>query len=198
MSLSRNRHFFKFQDDTNLKYFSLSLSNHTPSLSRTYLLPPLQCDQVWQNSATLATVFKSWHIFDDLFLNWQNAELSLANLWHIWDNFLCCKWPYIEKQSNHLVTLTLCLSCTTYFCFTRFSQSNIYTSITRNSEIQKYSLSLSWSSFCKQFLFILRATKILFKIVHTFNKCRIIKRCVFSITPASSRWGRRFEAVHYA
>ena len=36
----------------------------------------------------------------------------LANCWsyfgdflHYWANFHCCKWPNIEKESNHLVTL---------------------------------------------------------------------------------------------
>ena len=46
-----------------------------------------------------------WQIFDGLFLIWQNAQPTLANLWHNWDNFHCCKWPKIEIKSNHLVTL---------------------------------------------------------------------------------------------
>ena len=44
-------------------------------------------------------------ICDCLFPIWQNAEPTLANLWHYWANFHCCKWPKIEKWSNHLVTL---------------------------------------------------------------------------------------------
>ena len=41
MSLSRNRHFFKFQDDTNLKYFSLSLFQITHPLSHVHTCSPL-------------------------------------------------------------------------------------------------------------------------------------------------------------
>ena len=54
---------------------------------------------LWQKFTSL------WQIFDCLFLIWQNAEPTFANLWHYWAIFHCCKWPNIEKQSNHLVTL---------------------------------------------------------------------------------------------
>ena len=43
--------------------------------------------------------------FDGLFPIWQNAEPTLANLWHFWAIFHCYKWPNVEKESNHLVTL---------------------------------------------------------------------------------------------
>ena len=35
--------------------------------------------------------------FNGLFLIWQNAEPTLANLGHYWANFHCCKWPNLEK-----------------------------------------------------------------------------------------------------
>ena len=38
-----------------------------------------------------------WQIFDGLFIIWQNAEPTLANLWHYWANFHCYKWPNIER-----------------------------------------------------------------------------------------------------
>ena len=31
-----------------------------------------------------------WHIFDSLFLIWQNFEPTLGNLAHYWANFYCC------------------------------------------------------------------------------------------------------------
>ena len=51
-----------------------------------------------------------WQIFDSLFLIWQNAEPTLANLWHYWANIHCCIWPNIEKYSNRLVTLVTVVS----------------------------------------------------------------------------------------
>ena len=45
-----------------------------------------------------------WKTVDSLFLIRQNVDLILANLLHYWANFHCCKWPNIEKYSNHLVT----------------------------------------------------------------------------------------------
>ena len=38
-----------------------------------------------------------WQIFDSLFLIWQKAEPTLANLLHYWGNFQCYKWQNIEK-----------------------------------------------------------------------------------------------------
>ena len=38
-----------------------------------------------------------WQIWDCLFLIWKNAEHAVANLWHYWAHFDCCKWPNIEK-----------------------------------------------------------------------------------------------------
>ena len=46
---------------------------------------------LWQKFTSL------WQIFDSFFLIWQNAEPTLAILWHYWANFHCCKWPNIEK-----------------------------------------------------------------------------------------------------
>ena len=65
------------------------------------------CDQIWRNSATLAEVYKSFTNFWQFISCWQNAEPTLANLWHYWANFhlICCIWPNNEKYSNHLVTL---------------------------------------------------------------------------------------------
>ena len=57
----------------------------------------IQCDQIWRNFAPLAKIYKHLQIFDSLCLIWQNTELTLANLWHYWVNFHCCKWPNIEK-----------------------------------------------------------------------------------------------------
>ena len=56
---------------------------------------------LWQKITSL------WQILSGLFLFWQNAEPPLADLWHYWTNFPCCKWPNIEKYSNNLVTLVL-------------------------------------------------------------------------------------------
>ena len=39
-----------------------------------------QCDKIWQNFASLAKVYKSFANFNGLFLDWQNAEPTLANL----------------------------------------------------------------------------------------------------------------------
>ena len=39
-----------------------------------------QCDQVWRNFVTLEKVYKSLEQFNGLFLIWQNAEPTLANL----------------------------------------------------------------------------------------------------------------------
>ena len=44
-----------------------------------------QCDQIWRNFTSI------WHIFKGLFVTWQNAEPTLAILWHYWTNFHCCK-----------------------------------------------------------------------------------------------------------
>ena len=41
---------------------------------------------------------------DDLHI-WQNIGPNLAHLLHCWANFNYCKWPNIETQVNHLVTL---------------------------------------------------------------------------------------------
>ena len=43
--------------------------------------------------------------FEGFFLIWQNDEPTLANLWHYWANFHCCKWPKFEKEYNHLLAL---------------------------------------------------------------------------------------------
>ena len=64
-----------------------------------------QCDQIWRNFTTLAKVNESLANFYGLFPIWQNAYPTLANLWHYWANFQFCKWPNIDKWSNHLVTL---------------------------------------------------------------------------------------------
>ena len=39
-----------------------------------------QCDQIWRNFATLATLTRIWQKFDSLFFIWQNAEPTLTNL----------------------------------------------------------------------------------------------------------------------
>ena len=65
---------------------------------------------VWTDLAKFRHFGKScsiWQNFKGLFLIKQNAEHTLANLWHYWDNFHCRKWPNIEKQSNRLVTLNM-------------------------------------------------------------------------------------------
>ena len=46
-----------------------------------------------------------WQCFDGLFLIWQNSKPTWENLLHYWANFHFCKWPNIERQFNHLVTL---------------------------------------------------------------------------------------------
>ena len=56
---------------------------------------------LWQKFTSL------WQKFNGLFLIWQNAEHTLANLQHYWTNFHCCKWPNLEKYYNHLVTLSV-------------------------------------------------------------------------------------------
>ena len=45
----------------------------------------------WQNFTSLCQKFHS------LFLMWQNAEPTLANLCHYVANFHCYKWQNIEK-----------------------------------------------------------------------------------------------------
>ena len=52
-------------------------------------------------------VEKIWQNVDSLFLIWQNAEQTLANVWHDWANFHCCKWPNIEKKSKQFMVWPL-------------------------------------------------------------------------------------------
>ena len=52
--------------------------------------PWAQCDQIWRNFATLAKFYKSLAIF------WRFISY-LANLFHYWIRFRCCKKPNIEK-----------------------------------------------------------------------------------------------------
>ena len=73
-----------------------------------FLKNVMKNDAVWTDLAKFCHFGKSlrlWQIFNGLFLIWQNAEPTLANLLHYWANFHCCKWPNLEKYSNHLVTL---------------------------------------------------------------------------------------------
>ena len=89
---------FLFVDNTNTnadicQTFLLMVANRVTRFGKS--LP------LWQKFASC------WQICDGLFLIWQNAEPTLANLWHYWANFHCCKWSHIEKESNHLVALQL-------------------------------------------------------------------------------------------
>ena len=62
------------------------LSPFASSVTRSGEISPL-----WQKFTSL------WQSFDSSFIIWQNTELTLANLWHYWANFHCCKWLNIEK-----------------------------------------------------------------------------------------------------
>ena len=79
-----------------LETFGLPFISTSVSVTRFDEILPL-----WQK------VTSRWQNFDCLFLFRQNAEPTLANLLHCWANFQCCKWPNIEKYSNHLVTLSV-------------------------------------------------------------------------------------------
>ena len=59
----------------------------------------VQCDQIWRNFTALAKIITSlWQFFDSLFLMWQNAVSTLANLLHYWANFPYYKWPKNGKS----------------------------------------------------------------------------------------------------
>ena len=67
----------------------------------------LQCDQIWQNFATLMIFFK---ILEGLNSIGQHFEHILANYLCYWANVNFCKWPKIEhiiKPSGHTVCLLL-------------------------------------------------------------------------------------------
>ena len=65
----------------------------------------LKCGRICRNFATLVKCYKSSAHFDGLFLILQNSKPTLANLLRNRANFHGCKWPNIETQFNHLVTL---------------------------------------------------------------------------------------------
>ena len=48
-------------------------------------------------NVTLAKLHECLVIFGNLFIIWQNANYTLANLWYYLANFLSCQWPNIEK-----------------------------------------------------------------------------------------------------
>ena len=54
--------------------------------------------QLWQKFTSL------WQFFDGLFLTWQNAEPTLANLWHYWAIFIVANGQILK---HNLVTLWL-------------------------------------------------------------------------------------------
>ena len=64
-----------------------------------------QCDQIWHNFATLAKNINLWQCLKGLFAFWISFKPILAQLFCIGANFHFSKWPNIEKQSWHLVTL---------------------------------------------------------------------------------------------
>ena len=54
-------------------------------------------ERVWPDLAKFCHFGKTLQVFG-LFLIWQNAEPTLANLWHYWANFHCCKWSYLKNN----------------------------------------------------------------------------------------------------
>ena len=82
---------------------SLRLILSIPASSETFLLtflPFRLLAAVWPDLAIFHYFCKNftslWQIFEGLFLSWQNGEPTLANVWHYWANFHCCKCPNIE------------------------------------------------------------------------------------------------------
>ena len=55
-----------------------------------------QCDQIWQNFATLAKFKNIWQLYKGLICIWQTFKLTLENSVCFWANLCCCKWPNIE------------------------------------------------------------------------------------------------------
>ena len=101
------------EDDDSKEEFVKSLSQSWPwptlaplatcgtSATRFVVISPL-----WQTFTSL------WQIFDCIFIIKQNIDSTLANLWHYWANFYCCKWSNFEKQFNNLVILHAALPYT--------------------------------------------------------------------------------------
>ena len=64
-----------------------------------------QCDQIWQNFATIGTSLLAFGKFLTVYflfgkllsLLWQTTKPTLANLWHIWANFHLANSQNIEK-----------------------------------------------------------------------------------------------------
>lgn len=61
----------------------------------------IQCDRFGRNLATLG---KSWAIFECSFSIWPNFEPALANLHCCGSNLSCYKWPNIERYCSHQIT----------------------------------------------------------------------------------------------
>ena len=60
-----------------------------------------QCDQIWRNFATVAkfTSFGNfWQTVDSLFLIWQNADHTLANLDIIGLIFIAANGPILKNN----------------------------------------------------------------------------------------------------
>ena len=49
-----------------------------------------QCDQIWQNFATLAQFEKSWVNYEGSFSIWLNVNLTLSKMLCYWASFRCC------------------------------------------------------------------------------------------------------------
>ena len=89
---------------TNLKYSS-RVTNVTVRKIELYIFANLiefwqrrrgSC-AVWPDLAKFRQLWKSLQVFLMFFIIWQNAEHILANLWHYWANFHCCKYWNFEK-----------------------------------------------------------------------------------------------------
>ena len=62
--------------------------------SRTWV----QCDQIWQNIATLAAFLNLCQIVEGLFSVWQNFEPTLAKLLCFGAASQCCEWPNMKNN----------------------------------------------------------------------------------------------------
>ena len=56
-----------------------------------------QCDQIWQNFATLAQFKSLGHIFGGLISVWRNVDPTGAKMFYSWANFHCNRWPNTLK-----------------------------------------------------------------------------------------------------
>ena len=67
--------------------------------------PHQQCDQIWQNFATLAKFSSLWPFLEGLFRIWQNVEHTLGIFLRFWANSIVVNGQILNKLLSNLDTL---------------------------------------------------------------------------------------------